>query len=206
MQGKFLGLDASGCPAIRVGDTDIQLQVPGRHQAFNALAAYVVGQHFYVPDGLIKDQLSNFQSCDKRMQVENIHGITVLNDTYNANPTSVEAALRTLAEMPGLAQRFVVLGDMLELGKSAETEHARIGELTSSLALDGLFGFGPLMAHAIDSVKSDGVTFARHYQSKRELAHALSRHIRSGDGLLVKGSRGMAMETVLNTLKEIEAE
>lgn len=206
VQGEFLGLDDDGCPAIQVGENKVQLKIAGRHQAFNALAAHVVGLHFYVPEGQIKKALENFQPCDKRMQIEHVHGMTILNDSYNANPSSVEAALRTLAEMPGLTQRFAVLGDMLELGDSAEREHARIGELTSTLSLDGLFAFGPLMANAVKSVKTDGVTFAKHFPSKEELLKTLVRHVKSGDGILFKGSRGMAMETVLNTLKEEEME
>ena len=102
----------------------VTMAVPGRHQASNALAAAAVGLTMRVPPAKIRTALESFQASSKRMEVGQVGGVTILNDTYNANPDSTIAALHTLASMRTTGKRIAVLGDMLELG-STERGRAR---------------------------------------------------------------------------------
>jgi UDP-N-acetylmuramoyl-tripeptide--D-alanyl-D-alanine ligase len=203
VRGEDLALDSEGCPAFRLGSQEIHLHIPGRDQASNALAACAVGRYFGVPDVEIKEVLEAYRSYDKRMETDVIHGITFFNDAYNANPSSVEAALRTLAETSSLRRRFAVLGDMLELGDHADAEHRRIGERIAELSLDGFFAYGPLMRTAVQAAQENGVRIAGHFSSHEDIAELLAEEIRPGDGVLLKGSRGMRMERVAILLKQI---
>jgi UDP-N-acetylmuramoyl-tripeptide--D-alanyl-D-alanine ligase len=203
VQAEDLGVDSEGCPAFRIGSLQIQLQIPGRHQASNAVAACAVGRYFGVADAQIKDVLEAYTPVDKRMQMEVIHGITLINDTYNANPSSMEAALVTLAETQSLKRRFVVLGDMLELGDHADAEHRQIGRRVAELSLDGLLTYGSLMGQAVQIAQEEGVQMAGHFNAHEDIAELLAEEVRPGDGVLVKGSRGMRMERVAVLLKQI---
>jgi UDP-N-acetylmuramyl pentapeptide synthase len=178
----------------------VELAVPGKHHAFNALAAAALGIVFRVPARAIAEGLTAFAGSDKRMAVMTIGGVTVLNDTYNANPDSTAAALETLAALKVPGKRIAVLADMLELGGSAEAEHRRMGELAARLGVDYLLVYGPLareIAHG-----AGGKIFSAHYEGKNALAEYLAELVAPGDAVLLKGSRGMAMENLIPFLEE----
>ncbi len=177
----------------------VRLQVPGEHNALNALAAAAVGLEFGVPVPSIVRALERFRPSSKRMEVIRIGGMTVLNDTYNANPDSTIAALRTLASLGGRGKRIAVLADMLELGKAGPAEHARVGREASKLRIDHLLTFGTL---AKEASRASGLPGAVHYDQKNMLAEYLVELAGPGDVILVKGSRGMAMEDVVTFFTE----
>lgn len=178
---------------------EIALRVPGEHAAANAVAAAAVARTLRVPVRSIMEALGAFTASSKRMEVVQAGGVTVLNDTYNANPDSTMAALRTLAAYPAAGKRIAVLADMLELGAAAKEEHERIGAAAASLGVDHLLTFGPLAASI---AQASGMPTAVHYDQKNILAEYLFELAGPGDVVLVKGSRGMRMEDVVLFLQE----
>jgi UDP-N-acetylmuramoyl-tripeptide--D-alanyl-D-alanine ligase len=175
----------------------VQMGIPGRHQANNALAAAATGLTFGVPAGAIVEALESFTASDKRMEVLEIERVTVLNDTYNANPDSTIAALETLASMKVAGKKVAVLGDMLELGSSEEEEHRRVGQVAAALGIDYVLTYGTRSRLIHDAIKKG---FAAHYDEKNVLAEYLAELLAPGDAVLLKGSRGMAMEDIVTFL------
>jgi UDP-N-acetylmuramoyl-tripeptide--D-alanyl-D-alanine ligase len=175
----------------------IAIGIPGAHNRTNGIAAAAVGLKFGVPFGSIASALHDCKGASKRMQVVERNGVTVLNDTYNANPDSVRAALATLKDIQSAGRKYVVLGDMLELGPRAAEEHEAIGREVARLGFEHLALFGPL---AKNIAVGSGLAGAKHFDSKPELISSLRASVRSGDVVLVKGSRGMKMEDVVDQL------
>jgi UDP-N-acetylmuramyl pentapeptide synthase len=173
------------------------LGASGMHNVSNALAAIAVGTSFGITLAAAGKALAAFTSASKRMEIVNRNGLTILNDTYNANPDSMLAALRTLMAMTTTGKKIAVLGDMKELGAAAEREHAAIGSVVRRLKPDALVTYGTLAAHIAASARMK----RSHHCSTKEEAIAFVRSIAApGDAVLVKGSRGMAMETIVAQL------
>jgi UDP-N-acetylmuramyl pentapeptide synthase len=143
--------------------------------------------------------LESFVPAGKRSEVVHLNGLTVINDTYNANPDSVLAALRMLRSMSVKGRRIAVLGDMLELGARAEKEHTAIGKALTRYKVDCLFTFGDLSKKTHEAAT---VRMKSHFDNKVRLAEELSALVVDGDLVLVKGSRGMKMEEVVAALQQ----
>ncbi|HLF15702.1 MAG TPA: UDP-N-acetylmuramoyl-tripeptide--D-alanyl-D-alanine ligase [Bacteroidota bacterium] len=202
VRGKGLETDRSGHPRFTVHRRrgkpfGVKLAVPGRHAASNALAAAAIGIAFGVPAVGIRSALAEFRPVGKRMETVKAGGVTILNDTYNANPESVISALETLGLFAGRGRRIVVLADMLELGKNARREHKLAGAAIRAQGFTEILAYGPLAAYYL---KPGG--HGKHYADKRRLAEDLCSMTRPGDVVLVKGSRGMKMEEVVASLVE----
>jgi UDP-N-acetylmuramoyl-tripeptide--D-alanyl-D-alanine ligase len=205
IRGMDVELDSVGCARFAFCGgrlrkrRSVHLGIPGRHQTANALAAAAVGLTFGVPAGAIVESLESFVAADRRMAVLQLNGVTVLNDTYNANPDSTIAALETLASMNVTGKKVAVLGDMLELGASEEEEHRRVGRAAASLGIDYVLTVGGRARNIHEAVKKG---FASHYDQKNVLAEYLAELLAPGDAVLLKGSRGMAMEDIVTFLTE----
>jgi UDP-N-acetylmuramoyl-tripeptide--D-alanyl-D-alanine ligase len=178
---------------------DITVGAPGEHNAQNALAATAVGLALKVPRVNIQKALGSFQSASKRMQIQRIAKITVLNDTYNANPDSTCAALATLCTMLSKGKKIAVLSDMLELGHQAEELHRQIGKAIAQYNVDILFTVGALSKYIYDNAF---VKTKAHFENKTMLIEHLLHTLDEGDIVLIKGSRGMRMEEVVSALDE----
>lgn len=202
IQGAIKEIDASGHVTLAWRGVDIRLNVPGAHNASNALAAVAVGDFFGLEAAAIKAGIESCASVAKRMQIVHKNGMIIINDAYNANPESTKLALEFLAQQPLAehARRVAILGDMLELGASAEAAHREIGEFITTLPIQAVFAYGPLTKHLIQAVGQ--YCWAEHFESKQNLIAEVNRSVRPGDALLLKGSRGMAMEDVLEKLSE----
>ena len=196
IKGEILGCDSHGFVTFGLMGQQIQLKTAGLHQAKNALAAAVVGVEFGIQPSLIKEALEAYQPYSKRMEVLDIDGIRVINDCYNSNPDSAAAALQVLHDMRARGRKIAVLADMLELGQASEFEHRKIGELASQLGLDGLFGFGSMTRFTVETAKPTLKDRARHFEEKDKLISFLNDFLKKGDVVLIKGSRGMAMEEI----------
>ena len=177
----------------------LRIGIAGVHNATNALAAVAVGLAFKVTPKQISSALETFMPASKRMEVEDVGGVLVFNDTYNANPDSMIAALQTLSSANVTGKKIAVLADMLELGERAEEEHARVGGEAARLGIEYVLTFGRL-AKRIHSSAKGSITL--HYDQKNMLAEYLAELVAPGDAVLVKGSRGMRMEDVVTFLKE----
>lgn len=204
VRGLRAEVNARGCARFTVKAKNtkefrVELSTPGTHGMMNALAAAAVGVSFGVPAAKIRKSLGAFSAVGKRMEVVRTGGVTILNDTYNANPDSVIGALETIAAMECRGKKVVILGDMLELGATARREHERIGERVNALGFEYLLTYGPEARSINRRVRSD-VNF--HYDQKNVLSEYAAELVSRGDVVLVKGSRGMKMEDVVTFLRE----
>jgi len=174
------------------GNFTADLQVPGAHNARNALAATAAAIALNVPLETIAAGLEKFGGVAGRLQRKAAkHGATLIDDTYNANPDSLRAAINVLAQAAG--KRVLVLGDMGELGDDAATLHAEIGSEARRAGIERLFALGALSANAVGEFGSGG----RHFECIEDLQAALENELDGNTTVLVKGSRFMKMERVV---------
>lgn len=171
----------------------VKLSVPGMHNVINALAACAVGLKLKVKPKKIATALQQFTPASKRMEVLSHNGVIILNDTYNSNPDSVIVALKTLKSFTTSGKKIVVLGDMRELGDASKREHTNIGVVASEMKFDMLFTFGPFSKYTSEAFGQP----SKHFESKDELSNELKKLLQPGDVVLIKGSRGMKMEDVV---------
>lgn len=187
----------------RQGTWDLELQLPGPHQVYNALAALAVGFTLGLAPEQMAAALGKFQSPEKRSQVV-LHesGIVIYNDCYNANPGSMRMALQTLANAPRQGRIVAALGDMLELGEATEQCHREIGALAAQLGVDLLVVYGKYNSSVKEGALAAGLPVQRLHDvaSHADGARIIKEFCRPGDILLVKGSRGARMEKLLQCL------
>jgi UDP-N-acetylmuramoyl-tripeptide--D-alanyl-D-alanine ligase len=181
------------------GRAHVELPLPGRHNVANALAAAAAGLALGLEPAVIAAGLGRVRPVAGRLNWMNtLQGARLLDDSYNANPTSLRAALELLAGLPG--QRWLVLGDMKELGGDAEALHEEAGRNARALGIDRLYSVGPLAQQAAAGFGAN----ARHYASAELLIEALREQLAETDAaqvaLLVKGSRSSRMERVVAAL------
>lgn len=173
--------------------------LPGEHMMRNALRAVVLGYELGVPPEDIAEGLRRFRPAPMRWERSEIDGIEFINDAYNANPLSMRANLKTFAVLPGGGRKWAVIGGMRELGAVAEAEHAALGRCIDGLGLDGVITVGAL--GRMITCRTGRNVF--HTDSCSEAARILRRHLRSGDRVLLKASRGERLEQVLEYFKEM---
>ena len=182
------------------GVVHARLRLAGRHNAVNAAAAAAAALAFGVSLGCIRDGLEAMGPVHGRLEILTAPGeLRVIDDTYNANPVSLRAALEVLAQFP--SPRWLVLGDMGELGSDAEAFHREAGRVARELGADHLFATGPLARLAVRSFGAG----ARHFAEHAPLACALAQSLGIGATVLVKGSRSMGMEQVVAALMRGDA-
>ena len=174
------------------GDLEVNLPLPGRHNVANALAATAVALALEVPLDTIVAGLEHVAGVAGRLRRQVCAGgWTVIDDSYNANPSSMMAAIDTL--LLGAGERWLVLGDMAELGAQARALHAGVGERARERGVDRLFAVGPL---GVATVEAFGVG-GEHFDDKPALIAALQAQLHAGVTCLVKGSRSAGMEQVV---------
>lgn len=190
--------DARGCPSFVLlgpaGETPVQLNLLGRHNVANALAAAAAAHALGVPLVGIREGLESLQPVKGRA-VSRLapNGVRVIDDSYNANPVSVCAAIDILAGFSG--RTVLVLGDMGELGDWAEEGHRQVGAYAAG-KIDSLYAVGPLMAHAVAAFGNQG----RHFADQAGLLEALRCEQDSNTTILIKGSRSAAMDKIVSAL------
>ncbi|MDH4139694.1 MAG: UDP-N-acetylmuramoyl-tripeptide--D-alanyl-D-alanine ligase [Coriobacteriia bacterium] len=182
------------------GSRDVALGVPGRHNIYNALATAAVALSLQVGLDEIVEGLQVAQAADMRMQsFMSASGIQVINDAYNANPTSMRAAIETLAEMRVEGRRLAVLGDMAELGSLTELAHFRIGEEIARLPIEVLVTVGSRARRIVEGARAEGMPEQnlRPCASPEEASEVLDDLLEPGDVVLVKASRVMGLERIV---------
>ena len=187
-----------------IGGPRISIDIPGRHNALNALAAITVARKLGIDWNTISQRLATFQLPPMRMELRTSRNITFINDAYNANPSSMKAAAQTLHHMECEGRKILVVADMLELGDGAAESHRRLGKTIAQFGFDYLFGIGANAALLLESASEHGmdprdVCLAA---SEQQLAETLLALAGAGDTVLFKGSRGMHLENTITLLQE----
>jgi len=178
----------------------VRLAFAGRHNVVNALAAAGAGCALGLGLDQIAAGLEAARPARGRCVWRHSGGITILDDTYNANPSSLLAALDTLAAGAGAARRVVVLGDMLELGAGAEAAHREAGRAIAAAGVAELIGVGRHARTAVEAARASGLAESHHAATFEDTVVLLLKRLVPGDALLAKGSRGMRMEQVVDAL------
>jgi UDP-N-acetylmuramoyl-tripeptide--D-alanyl-D-alanine ligase len=181
---------------------EIYFPLLGRHNIYNALAAAAAAFALEIELDLIERCLSSFKPLDLHMQFSNFYNsIKIINDSYNASPLSVKSALETLAEVAQKNRKIAILGDMLELGEKADFYHKEIGKEVAKLSIDTLITVGQGGKIIAQSSKEEGMAeekiFSFEKNEKKNLAKKLLSLTKPGDFILLKGSREMKMEDIL---------
>lgn len=192
--------------SIRGKEYATALPVPGTHNVMNALAATAAALALNVAPELIMDGLSKFTPMRMRMErVQLQNGVQIINDCYNANLDSMKAALRTVSTAPRAGRFIAIIGDMLELGERSGAVHEELGETIAAANVDKLFVYGNFSPFVMNGAKRAGFPadsiFVFPEGETENLNKDLSKKINQGDVVLVKGSRGMHMEDVVEFLK-----
>ncbi|MCI0531470.1 MAG: UDP-N-acetylmuramoyl-tripeptide--D-alanyl-D-alanine ligase [candidate division Zixibacteria bacterium] len=191
-------ISGNGHIDFKVNQNQIRLNMLGRHNIYNALATYAVADHFHLSPPEIAKALESFRPASRRMEILESGGIKIINDSYNANPASMSAALTTLAETKTSGRKIAVLGDMLELGKESERFHRDTGRQVAELKIDYLLAVGELskkiMEEAVSrKMNSKNVTT---FPDAEKAGKALLKIVKPGDTVLLKGSRRMKLEQI----------
>ncbi|MCP8971255.1 UDP-N-acetylmuramoyl-tripeptide--D-alanyl-D-alanine ligase [Ectobacillus ponti] len=185
-------------------EPELEFFVPvlGKHNVYNALACMAVARHFGVTWENIQLGLSQLEMTKMRLEIIKLpDGLTIINDAYNASPTSMKAAIALLGELNGYARKIAVLGDMLELGDYEEQFHYEVGASIPE-AVDYVYTYGNLARQIADGA-AQRLTGSRvkTYMDKEELARDLKELVQPDDVVLVKASRGMRLEDVIQNLQ-----
>ena len=187
-------VETSSVFLLHLGDKTIEVRpkISGRFNIYNLLAAASVGYLFHVDIEKIKHALESFIGVPMRFEMKEMKGMRIISDVYNANPGSMEEAIKELVRLK-TGRTIAVLGDMLELGSYEKEAHRRLVMWMSDLPVDVLIAVGPLMSSAATEFKRD----VHKLQNSLEARKILKDICREGDTVLIKGSRGMSMERIL---------
>ncbi len=199
-RGEGLILDQKGCGHFLLHNFPIDLQIPGKHNAYNALAAAAIGLELGVDPGQIQEALCSFRPAPRRSEVTHKNGVTLINDSYNANPSSMRAALDMLSAMKSTGGRKVaLLGDMLELGEQSPQLHADVGRQAAEV-VDILLAIGSHSQHIAEAAQASGLTQVHRFVDKEQAVSYLTSELKTGDIFIAKASRGMRLWEVVEQL------
>jgi UDP-N-acetylmuramoyl-tripeptide--D-alanyl-D-alanine ligase len=194
----------NGCLSFKVDGRQFDVPVWGRHHLVSALAAIAVGKIFGLPHGDIVAGLACFEAPPQRCEISHVGQTTIINDTYNASPTAMRAALELLRDFQAPGRRIVVCGDMRELGEQSEEFHRRLGdEVVTLCGADLLVVCGQHAQQVAAGARQAGMAASRVLacRSPDETIPLLDKAIAPGDVVLVKGSRALAMERLVTALE-----
>jgi UDP-N-acetylmuramoyl-tripeptide--D-alanyl-D-alanine ligase len=190
-----------GVTEVTIQGNRFRLPLVGKHQVYNLLAAYAVTKAAGYNFADIDTAAIELATAPMRGQIENIGGITIMADCYNANPESMRAALAAFRSLPEKERRILFLGDMLELGEESERYHIGLGSSLTTEKFDQIILVGPQMKAAAYQLKKNDVV---HFGNAKEAAKYAREHLQAGDLVLVKASRGIGLEAIIYALKERE--
>jgi UDP-N-acetylmuramoyl-tripeptide--D-alanyl-D-alanine ligase len=187
-----------------LGEAQASLQMSGRHNLSNALAAAAVGTSFDLPTEEIAAALKTAQPPKMRGEIFDFAaGFTVIDDSYNSNPRSLLNMVRTMADAGEARKRLIVVaGEMLELGPDEVSLHRAAGREIAASGVNTLWGVRGLAKEITEGAAEAGLTATRFFNSSEEAATEIVEEVKEGDLILVKGSRGVATEKVVKALRE----
>lgn len=177
------------------------LPIPGPHNAFNAAFGIAVGAHFDLSPVEIRTGLAQVNLSKMRMElVRGKSGVTIINDAYNASLLSMKAALHFLAELTGWQRKIVVLGDIGEVGEHGPEIHRQLGQELDPAIFPYVYVTGTLSKHIVEGASLNGYTQVQHFDTKEQLTTALESIVDKNTILLVKASRFMQLESIVQSL------
>lgn len=178
----------------------VRLPVYGRFNIYNALAAAAAASRLGVKPELIVKGIENYSRPKWRMEKHQlVSGAVIINDSYNANPTSMRESIESIVQSFQDKEKIVVLGDMLELGEDSAAEHMKLGQFIGAQPLSRIILYGEQMKHAFEALKGTEAE-AKHFLKKDEMAFEIRKHLNSDSVVLFKGSRGMELEEVVDSI------
>lgn len=177
----------------------ITIPAIGKHNVYNALAAFAVGILLDIDAETAADALKNYEPSGMRQKVVEINGITSIEDCYNASPDSMKAGITTLAGIQA-CKKIAVLSDMLELGEYSEQAHYDVGRMAAENKIDYLLCVGSDAKYIVDGARDNGLLNAYLFDSKQSLTDKLFEIAEKGDAVLFKASRGMKLEEVISEI------
>ncbi|MED1016999.1 UDP-N-acetylmuramoyl-tripeptide--D-alanyl-D-alanine ligase [Bacillus atrophaeus] len=188
--------------SIKGIDKTFFIPVLGKHNVLNAIAAFAAGIHFGITPGNAAKGLSGLKVTGMRLELlKSESGVSIINDAYNASPTSMKAAIELIESMEGYGKKMLVLGDMLELGDLEQEFHTECGAVINPAAIDYVFTYGKLGAFiAAGAHRHFDQERVSHFNDKTELLQAVAEKAEKGDLILFKASRGMKLEEIVKDL------
>jgi UDP-N-acetylmuramoyl-tripeptide--D-alanyl-D-alanine ligase len=182
------------------GSATVQLALLGRHNVLNALAAIAVGLQAGIPLARCVAAVGSLKPEDKRGELIEWHGATIINDCYNSNPEALQSMIRTLAAVPA-ARRIVVAGEMLELGSRAAQLHRECGEAAAAAGIDVVIGVRGMAREIVAGAEAaEASKTAIFVETPQAAGEWLKQNLKAGDAVLLKASRGVRLEQALPTL------
>ena len=194
-------IDETDGPTVQFSLYSQHISIPtiGIHNVYNALAAFTVGITLGIDSKKAAGALANYVPAGMRQKSVNVGGITSIEDCYNASPDSMNAAIKTLANV-NANKRIAVLGDMLELGDFSKKAHEDVGKMAADNKIDYLLAYGNDAKYIVDGAKQSGMENAFYFDNKDELSNRLFELAHKGDAVIFKASRGMKLEDVINNV------
>ena len=175
----------------------ITLPVPGIHNVYNALAAIAVAMELGIDPAAVACGLASFEPGKMRLNIREFGGVTVIDDTYNASPLSMAAAIDVLATV-AKGRKLAAIGDMLELGAAAQAAHEKVGRQLAAAGVEAVLALGDMARVAAETARDQGVAMVAACPDHPTAIQLLRKILLPGDTLLLKGSRGMTMEKLLD--------
>lgn len=196
-----LGLDGTKFTVCIYGrDYRIHVKVPGVHNVYNALSAIACGVHYNIGPNQIIAGIENFSLTKMRMSIEKYGTLTVINDCYNSSPDSVRAALQVLSTQN--TRKVAILGDILEMGEYAEKAHYELGKQVTESGVDLLITAGENALFMAKGADETGLEKIKSFKNTEELCKNISGLLEENDCILIKASRGMHFEKVVEQITE----
>lgn len=189
------------------GKEEIVLSVLGMHNVNNAVAALALAEQFGIAPKMAKEGLKAYRPIAMRGQIYERDGVKIIDDTYNASPDSMKSGVHVLLEMPGIDRRIAVLADVLELGEVSEKCHYEVGSYIAALEkegkkVDAVFTIGTEAAFIAEAIEKEGnAIFTKRFTSNEEAISYLKAYLKEGDAVMLKGSRGMHVDEIVEALK-----
>lgn len=204
VKGEITCYTNEGKPIVNVSykrkSSTFKVPLYGEQSAKNFLAAAAIAFKIGLRSEDIKRRLRKIEAVDKRLNVQRIKNFILINDTYNANPQTMEMSLQLLSQIKRYHNRIAILGDMFELGKESKTLHEKLATVLIKNKIDSVYTIGKFMKHLHTKLKSKSIE-ALHFGSRESLNNFLINKSFTNSVVLVKGSRGMKMEEFVETIK-----
>lgn len=190
---------------FRINNEKFLTRLTGYHGLSNTVAGILVGRYFGITEEILKDVLENFRPEEGRGVIEVVNGITILDESYNANPLSVKRCLDFFGRIHVRGKKIFVFSDMLELGDQSCMYHREIGRIVSKSDVGVLLTFGEMAVVTAEESKKSGNILVENYSDIEALCERLATIVREGDALLIKGSRAMGLERVKKNFSNLLA-